>query len=66
MNGVDADTVVKNIIPTWQYAYVALVVFAALMWFFGFKVVRALWASKRYLAKKAERKAKKAAKAAKK
>ncbi len=63
MNGVDADTVVKNIIPTWQYAYVALVVFAALMWFFGFKVVRALWASKRYLAKKAERKAKKAAKA---
>ena len=62
MNGVDADTVVKNIIPTWQYAYVALVVFAALMWFFGFKTVRALWASKRYLAKKAERKAKRAAK----
>ena len=66
MNGVDADTAVKNIIPTWQYAYVALVVVVALMWFFGFKVVRALWASKRYLAKKAERKAKKAAKAAKK
>ena len=31
---------------------------------FGFKAVRALWASKRYLAKKAERKAKRAAKKA--
>ena len=30
--------------------------------YFGFKAVRALWASKRYLAKKAERKAKRAAK----
>ena len=58
MNGVDADTTVKNIIPIWQYGYVALVVFVAVMWFFGVKAVRALWASKRYLAKKAERKAK--------
>lgn len=64
MNGVDADTTVKNIIPAWQYTYVALVVFVAVMWFFGFKAVRALWASKRYLAKKAERKAKRAAKKA--
>lgn len=64
MNGVDADTTVKNIIPAWQYGYVALVVFVAVMWFFGFKAVRALWASKRYLAKKAERKAKRAAKKA--
>ena len=64
MNGVDADTTVKNIIPIWQYGYVALVVFVAVMWFFGFKAVRALWASKRYLAKKAERKAKRAAKKA--
>lgn len=56
MNGVDRDTTVKNIIPTWQYAYVALIVFVALMWFFGFKAVRALWASKRYLAKKVQRK----------
>lgn len=62
MNGVDADTTVKNIIPAWQYAYVPLVIFVVLMWFFGFKAVRALWASKRYLAKKAEHKAKKAAK----
>ena len=64
MNGVDADTTVKNIIAAWQYTYVALVVFVAVMWFFGFKAVRALWASKRYLAKKAERKAKRAAKKA--
>lgn len=64
MNGVDADTTVKNIIPAWQYGYVALAVFVAVMWFFGFKAVRALWASKRYLAKKAERKAKRAAKKA--
>ena len=62
MNGVDVDTTVKNIIPAWQYGYVVLVVFVAVMWFFGFKAVRALWASKRYLAKKAERKAKRAAK----
>ena len=64
MNGVDVDTTVKNIIPAWQYAYMVLVVFVAVMWFFGFKAVRALWASKRYLAKKAERKAKRAAKKA--
>ena len=62
MNGVDVDTTVKDIIPAWQYGYVVLVVFVAVMWFFGFKAVRALWASKRYLAKKAERKAKRAAK----
>ena len=70
MNGVDADTTVKNIIPAWQYGYVVIIIFVVFMWFFGFKAVRALWASKRYLAKKAERKekraAKKAAKAAKK
>lgn len=64
MNGVDVDTTVKNIIPVWQYGYVVLVVFVAVMWFFGFKAVRALWASKRYLAKKAERKARRAAKKA--
>ena len=64
MNGVDAGTTVKNIIPAWQYGYIAIVIGVALMWFFGFKAVRALWASKRYLAKKAERAAKKAAKKA--
>ncbi len=72
MNGVDRDTVVKNVLAGWQIALYIIAVIVLVIDVFAFKAVRRLWTGmnkaqrlEAKVAKKALKEAKKAAKAGK-
>ncbi len=66
MNGIDHDTVVKNVMAGWQKALVALVIVIVLIDIAAFMAVRRLWTGKNKAQRKEAKEQKKAAKLAKK
>ncbi len=66
MNGIDHDTVVKNVMAGWQKTLVALAIVIVLIDIAAFMAVRRLWTGKNKAQRKEAKEQKKAAKLAKK
>lgn len=66
MNGVDRDTVVKNVLAGWQIALYVIAAVILVLDVFAFKAVRRLWTGMNKAQRLEAKAAKKAAKAAKK